>query len=353
MAAKTAFETQLEKYNEAQWAQAISDLLPEIHEVDRNATQIWFRFYPLALFQYLQTAEDQETARKKFVMQGTYDLKDQIDGSHKFFYGHAYWKQVKDAISARVDSFDSKGGENLDLVSEIKHAAKDATVTTGADVSVLLGITAAGLMTLRQAGAEAFKAAPGQININRAHLKKTPEQILAARAKDDSQGLFGFLRTVDKQWTVNYDETDPGARFKLMNDEEIASAAAKDQSKNWVELDPRCPEGPIPVECRSASCGTCWVGVIGGAEKLSDVAERERKQLKVFGYSSDEQNKPLIRLACQARATGAVSVVIPPWNAVFGKKVYNNVADVELEPNTTTAKNNRNVVREAVKNKLM
>jgi ferredoxin len=184
-------------------------------------------------------------------------------------------------------------------------------------------------------------------------MKKSPDQVLAARAKDDSQGLFGFLRTVDKQWTVNYDETSPSAHFKLMNAEEIATAASKDQSKNWVELDPRCPEGPIPVECRSASCGTCWVGVVGGAEKLSDVSERERKQMKVFGYITSEEPKPLIRLACMARAEGAVNVVIPTWNAVFGKKVYNNVPDVELEPNTTTAKNNRGIVREAVKNKLM
>jgi ferredoxin len=350
MTGNTAFENALKKYDEAAWAAAVEKLLPEIHEIDRNATRIWFRFYPLALFEYLQKAEDQENARRGFVMQGTYDLKDQIDGSHKFFYGHAHWKQVKDAIGARVDAFD---GENFDLAAEIKHVAKDATVTTGADISLLLGIAAAGLMTLRQAGAEAFKAAPGQIDVNRAHLKKTPEQILAARARDDSQGLFGFLRTVDKQWTVNYDETDPSARFKLMNEEEIASAAAKDQSKNWIEIDPRRPEGPIPVECRSASCGTCWVGVLGGAGKLSDVSEREKKQLRVFGYSSAEESKPLIRLSCQAKATGAVSVVIPPWNAVFGKKVYDNVADVELEPNTTTAKNNRGIVREAVKNKLM
>lgn len=350
MADKTAFETYLEKYDETAWTGAINELLPEIHEVDRNATLIWFRFYPLALFEYLEREEDREQAMKKFVMQGVYDLKDQIDSSHKFFYGHAYWKQVKDAIGARIDSFNA---ENFDLAEEIKNTAKAAAAVTGGDVSLLLGIMAAGFMTLRQVGAEAFKAAPGQINVNRARLKKTPEQILAARAKDDSQGLFGFLRTIDKQWTVNFDETDPSARFTLINDEEIATAAAKDQSKDWKATDFRRPEGPIPVECRSASCGTCWVGVIGGAEKLSDVSEREKKQLKVFGYTSAEEKKPLIRLACQARATGAVSVVIPPWNGVFGKKVYQNVEDVVLEPATTTAKENRSVVREAVKNKLM
>ena len=55
------------------------------------------------------------------------------------------------------------------------------------------------------------------------------------------------------------------------------------------------------------------------AEKLSDVAAREGKQIKKFGYIDTTEPKPLIRLACQAQAHGAVSVVIPPWNGVFGK----------------------------------
>ncbi|MGH9902472.1 MAG: 2Fe-2S iron-sulfur cluster-binding protein, partial [Pyrinomonadaceae bacterium] len=78
-------------------------------------------------------------------------------------------------------------------------------------------------------------------------------------------------------------------------------------------------EGPIPVQCRSASCGTCWVGVLGGAEKLTDVAAREGRQMKEFGYTDTDEPRPLIRLACQARGAGAVSIVIPPWNGVFGK----------------------------------
>jgi uncharacterized 2Fe-2S/4Fe-4S cluster protein (DUF4445 family) len=78
-------------------------------------------------------------------------------------------------------------------------------------------------------------------------------------------------------------------------------------------------EGPIPVECRSASCGTCWVGVLGGADRLNDVAAREGKKIKEFGYIDTAEPKPLIRLACQAQAQGAVSVVIPPWNGQFGK----------------------------------
>jgi len=54
-------------------------------------------------------------------------------------------------------------------------------------------------------------------------------------------------------------------------------------------------------------------------DKLSPVVERdEGRRMSVFGYLETNAPKPVIRLACQARAFGAVSIVIPPWNGVFG-----------------------------------
>ena len=132
-----------------------------------------------------------------------------------------------------------------------------------------------------------------------------------------------------------------------MNDQEIAGASAGDRSRNWQEQDERCWEGVVPVECLSASCGTCWVGVLGGEEKLSEVSRRERRSMKVFGYNQPETEKPFLRLACQAKATGNATIVIPPWNGVFGKKVRGNVEDVELEPNTTSAKKLRETLATA------
>src|SRR6185295_79719 len=149
--------------------------------------------------------------------------------------------------------------------------------------------------------------------------QRKPDQILKDRAKDDSQGLLGFLKTVDKKWSVVFDENDDAARYKLNNLQDLAWVAADDRTRDWVKLDPRRIEGPIPVECRSASCGTCWVGILGGAEKLTTVATREGKKIKEFGYIETDEPKPLIRLACQAQAEGAVSIVIPPWNGVFGR----------------------------------
>lgn len=330
----TKLETYLNNFDEKTWLAAITTLLPEIHEVDRNATQIWFRFYPLELFRVLQSAENKDELIQKFIIQGDYELKDQIDASHKFLYGHRYWQEVKDAIVARAQDFDD---ETTDLALEIRNIAGTVAEKLKTDSSLLVGITAVGLMTLVQVGLDALKNAPGKIYIDASHAKLSPGKVLSQRAKDDSQGLLGFLKTINKDWTVTYDENKQGAKFKLIHDEEIASAAARDQSQNWLEQDARCGEGVIPVECRSAACGTCWVGILGGAEKLSDVSPREEKQMKVFGYNQPSEPKPILRLACQAKATGAVSLVIPPWNGVFGKKVYNNVADVELLPATTTA----------------
>jgi ferredoxin len=197
----------------------------------------------------------------------------------------------------------------------------------------VVGISAVAFMTVRQAGLAAFKAAPGEVKIGRKHARKSPEQIMRERAQNDSQGLFGFLRTVDKQWTVTYDENDDKAKYKLNDSQDLAWGAADDRTRNWREIDPRRIEGPIPVECRSASCGTCWVGVLGGAEKLADVAAREGKKIKEFGYIDTNEPRPLIRLACQAQAHGAISIVIPPWNGVFGKTLSDRDRAIK-EPET-------------------
>ena len=341
----TTFETFLNKFNEKQWLGVLTSLTAEIHEVDRNAAQIWFRFYPLELFRYLQTAEDKDKAIQQFVMQGDYELKTQIDSSHRFLYGHRFWKETKAAIVNHAESFTSETG---DLANEIRAIAKNAATAAKTAENLTVGMTMVGLMTLVQVGFEAFKQSAGTLSVDAKTKNQSPQKVVENRAKDDSQGILGFLKTIDKQWTVNYiDDTDNG-KFKLMNDEEIASGAARDQSKNWVERDFRRGEGVIPVECRSAACGTCWVGVLGGAGKLSDVAPRERKQMKIFGYNQGEEAKPIMRLACQAKASGAVSIVIPPWNGVFGKKIYGGVADVTLEPATTSAAKLREAISTAM-----
>jgi ferredoxin len=305
-------------------------LLPSIHEIDKSATQIWFGFYPLALFRALTESDESEKLARELLLQGNYYLKDQIDSSHKFLYGHRYWPQIKTAVEQHagewsglqtVSSSEPSQTEvsATSLADQLLGVARDVGAALKADPSFLVGITAVAFMTVRQVGVESFRAAPGNIHIDQKHAKKSPAQILKERAKDDSQGLLGFLKTVDKKWTVVFDENDNAAKYKLNNFQDLAWGAAEDRSRDWAALDPRRIEGPIPVECRSASCGTCWVGVLGGAEKLAPVGAREDKKIKEFGYIDTAEPKPLIRLACQAQAEGAVSIVIPPWNGVFGK----------------------------------
>jgi len=311
------FEEYLSRHDEESWSAALTTLLRSIHEVDRNATQIWFGFYPLGLFLALEQSEDPDTLAQRLLMQGNYRLKDQIDSSHTFLYGHRYWSDVKNALQQHAREFSAS--DTRSLADQILSVAQKAAAEAKVDPSLVVGITAVAFMTIRQAGRAAFEAAPGKMLIDKKHAAKSAAQVLRERAVDDSQGLFSFLKTVDKKWTVTYDENDDRAKYRMNHLQDLAWGAADDRSRNWREIDPRRVEGPIPVECRSASCGTCWVGILGGAEKLTDVAAREGKKIKEFGYIDTTEAKPLIRLACQAQAMGAVSIVIPPWNGVFGK----------------------------------
>src|SRR2546423_927388 len=220
---ETPLELFLNEHDDEAWREAVAELTHATHEVDRTATRIWFHFFPVALLRAFEQAEDPAKLAQELLMQGKWFLKDQVDSSHTFLYGHRFWPEVKRAVA--------RAAEAKETITE--------------------------------------------------------------------RSLAGVVREVAR---------------------EVASGAATDK-RPWHELDTRCTvnEGPIPVQCRSASCGTCWVGVLGGAEKLSETDWRERKMMPLFGYIETSEARPLIRLSCQAKAAGAVSVVIPPWNGYFGK----------------------------------
>lgn len=352
--------TYLSKFTEADWLATIDELLPRIHEVDREAVQIWFRFYPLDLVRYIETADDRDATLTGLALKGSIELKDQIDISHHFLYGHRFWPTVKRKIEKMVEeplapsngtngpSQTSKGktepAGDPELIDLIKDIACRTASKHNVERQLVIAIAAVGLATLNQVGLEAFKAASGEIEEPK---KKSPEAVIADRQKDDSQGILGFLKTVDKKFSVKFSGVNSAGKFPVIAAEEIASASQKDRSHPWQEQDARCWEGPVPIECTSASCGTCWVGVIGGREKLSPVLPRERRAMKVFGYNQPDDEKPYLRLACQAEAFGNVTIVIPPWNAVFGKKVRGNVEELELEPATTSAQKLRDTLASA------
>lgn len=339
MAQKRPLESFLNGIDEAKWLVLVDSLAPKIHEVDRGATAVWFRFFPLSLKNFLDSAENRDETVAKMLIQGTYELRDQIDYSHRFLFGHRYWPTVKRAIEASLDKTPA------DMDALIEDLAKTASESEQVSRELLRGIVLVGLMTLLQVGSDAFIAAEGKALPTLEALKGSPDSIVAQRAKDDSQGIFSFLKSVDKKFTVTWIDNDSDGRFGITNDADIASAAALDQSRDWKGRDERCWEGVVPVECRSAACGACWVGVLGGEEKLSEVQRLERKQMGIFGYNMPEDGRPFLRLACQAKAYGNATIVIPPWNGVFGRKVY-GVEESKLEPATTSARKLREILGE-------
>ena len=105
MNTEKSFETFLNQHDEEAWSATLATLLRSIHEVDRNATQIWFAFYPLSLFRALQTSDDRDKLAQQLLLQGDYELRDQVDRSHKFLYGHRFWPQVKKAVEQHADEW--------------------------------------------------------------------------------------------------------------------------------------------------------------------------------------------------------------------------------------------------------
>ena len=312
------FAAFLNQHDDEKWRVVIQKLLPSIHEVDRRATQIWFYFYPISLLRALQQAEDLETLTKTLQLNGNLYLKDQIDISHHFLYGHRYWSPVKTAVANLALS--SAAPKSLELSAQILDVAREVAKQLKVDPSLVVSITAVAFMTLQHVGIEAFKAASGKLSLDRKVAGRTPEQVLRDRARDEGQGVFGFLRGEKKQYKVTFNENEEEANFKIISTQHLTTAAAQDK-RDFHSKDPRCVtgEGPIPIECRSAACGTCWVGVLGGNDKVSKIEALEYRRIKEFGYIDTEEDRPLIRLACMTQAEGSVSIVIPPWNGVFGK----------------------------------
>jgi ferredoxin len=284
-------------------------LLPLVHPVDRAATCIWFSFFPLPVHELVEREGESRDFQATYQMRGRYRLRDLVDRSHDFLFGHHLWPDVKAAVLAW-------NGPPPDTLAAL---AKDLAAATG-PIELSLGITLVGLMTLRQAGRKAMASAEAAP----AGPRDSADRVLRARATDARKGFL--IRS--RQPRVIFREDREGAWFAVAAGQEITSAAGQDKRPFHLE-DSRCFEnmGPIPVECRSGKCGTCWIGVLGGNERLSAIEDWERKRLQYFGYldagfEDPQDPRPRIRLACQARVeSGSVSIVIPPWCGVPARGV--------------------------------
>ena len=289
---------------DSQWRSVIERLLPEVHPVDRDALLIWLQLYALKVARLAAADANRAEFERYYQLRGRYLLAENADTSHQFFYSHRYWAAVKAALGSLP--------EGLDLLGLIRHAA-------GAE-KMALPIAAVGLMTLRQAG-PAFLASGYQPKLD----GRTPEQFLSARGSDQPRGLWGKLSGAKAALRITMAEDQPDRWFPILTGQHITTGAELDK-RPYNESDERCYKdmGPIPVDCRAGSCGTCWVGILGGRENTEPVIEFERKRMNYFGYWENEfhdagAERPLIRLACQTIVRGSASIVIPPWNGVLGE----------------------------------
>ena len=317
---QNAFESFLAQQDDKSWSEALDILLPLVHPVDQDATRIWFAFWPLQLNQIVQESDDLEQTAQKLELRGGYRLEKQLDSSLDFLYGSRYWSEVHEAVCTHAES--SISGEGS-LTDQIQAIAQKIASKLRVSESLVIGITAVAFMVLQQIGKGAFSAT----SVNPPQRKSSPERVLRARSRKRG-GLLGFLHTVDARYKITFNEQDKSACFQAIHGQDLSMAAGKDE-RDYQSIDPRRIGGPIPFQCRVANCGTCWIGVLGGKEKLSEISPFEKERLKYFGYdfgNSEQETHPPIRLACQSKCLGNVSIAIAPWNGILNVRRFSGQA---------------------------
>jgi len=309
------FHDFLSKHDESQWADVLERLWPSIHPVDQVATKIWFTFWPLKLARELRSSDDEVQIAKRLQLDGKYRLEQQVDSSIDYFVGSRFWGGVKQAVLEYAES--TQGPESIDLEKHIRLIASRVAETKRVEESFVVGITAVGVMVLQQVGVAALASSLSQAFEIRIH--QSAEQLLRQRRAKSGDGLRGLLGLGTKDYRVTYDESQSDGSFRALIGQDLSMASATD-TRNYKGKDHRKIAGPVPAECRSGACGYCWIGVIGGKENLSAVTEFERKRLRHFGYLAPEgptETHPHVRLACQSKCYGNISIVVPPWNGVL------------------------------------
>lgn len=304
----------LEEQSQKAWIEALDEIGPSIHPVDQEATRIWFAFWPLELKEALDAPEGADEMARVMDLEGEWQLERQLDASVAFLYGAHYWVPVKKAVLAHQASHGS-------VAETIRTVASAVAESENVGVDLVLGVTAVGLMAFRQVGLEAFEKAvdgPARGEL----LPRNPDKVVARRKRESRDGLFTFLKGVNRRWEVRWNERTKDGTFRAITGQDVAMAGDAVEG-DYRGLDYRCIAGPVPVECRVGSCGYCWIGLLEGREKLSAISDYERERLAYFGYDTlnDENDEhPLIRLSCQAQCHGDVTLAIAPWNGELKRR---------------------------------
>ena len=310
---KHPFEEYLGKQNEQVWVETLNLIYSDIHQVDRDATQIWFSFWPLKLAQVLDKEKTLEDTFKKFQLDGNPQLREQIDDSVKYLFGARFWVPVKKAVlTYSKENVDPKG---MSLDQHILKLSREIGNQLSVESGLLTGIVAISLMILKQVGFLSLRVVADQlIPINNV---KSLHKVLKSR--EVNGGLRNILGWKSKMHQVIFDEGKRTSVFEAADGQDLSMASNGDK-RDFLSQDSRKIAGPVPAQCRSGACGYCWIGVLAGQNNLSKVTEFEKGRLEYFGYSSpgdDIKEHPVIRLACQSKCYGKVSITVPPWNGVL------------------------------------
>lgn len=301
----------LGRLDQAVWDQTVEELLPKVHEVDRLPLRIWFAWWPIKLTRGLSSATDIDDLERDWELRGDFSLEHQLSKTLGIFYATSCWPEVVRSVLNWAEG----GQEDLetDLLNLILATGQEVALESTIDVAFILPLQAAAFMALCQIGSEPLSSS----EVIKSSKPSKPAQILKKRQRETGSGIFSFLRDADQQYTVCFDEGS-GDKFTAYHEQDLSMAAAMD-TRDHTAGDARCTEGPIPFQCRSGSCGSCWIGVVGGKERLAPISEYEKKRLQYFGYLSGEDSgtHPPIRLACQAACRGSVTILVPPWNGVL------------------------------------
>lgn len=306
------FESFLVGFDEKSWFEALGNLSPLIHPVDQDATRIWFAFWPLHLLRIVQEADNIEQTELELELKGQYRLEKCLAFSIRFLFGSRYWSEVKAAV---YDHAEASTPSDEGLAHHIQIIAKQLASSLQIPETHVTGITAVALMALRQVGLDVFDTSSVETHSPKSSLK----QILKTRATKNQGGLLRFLSTVNAKYSVVFNEHEKNSFFRAIHGQDVSMAAGMDPG-DYQEIDPRCTDGPVPFQCRTGTCGTCWMGVLSGKENLSPISAWEKDRLKCFGYdfgSYDQEPFPPIRLSCQAQCLGNIFITVAPWNGIL------------------------------------
>ena len=312
----------LSRYSPADWAAAVDTLSASVHPIDQNATRIWFAFFPLKPASRAGSrggrAEREAAVVQTLRLMGRWRLVDQIDSSHAFLFAHRYWPQVKSAVTSFDQSITEatplRGGRHVgrggrgahrarrsrDARRDVRGGAHDAPPGRTGRAHGGARTDSSGGCRARAVAASGHEAAGARRLAGSVRLPARPHEALDGDVRRER-----FGREVRRHQRPGDRDGGADRQAGLSRSRSALHAGRGTDSRRVPRRVMRHVLGRRARRRRQALAGR---------------RSRRAASVQMFGYLDSQEPKPLIRLACQAKAHGAVSIVIPPWNGFLSKQ---------------------------------